>query len=599
MSLNGIKVIKSFLALLTIIILGGCAGGVHMLPTLSEKNTPKSEEGVVVVRVINASAYPLPFNQFTIAPKNLNESDKIKPSRLQALPIATTNSTIFSSPVKAGSYSLNSVRSFHLRGEFWYSRWAEADAQFGTFNVNPGQVTDLGTIIYYPKPEKDKYINTLLRHPTIEKGKTLQQHFPFYSFNNDEVVTWSEDEYQEQREAVYASIVQNPVTFHTQYLAPNNTVYFIGKLGVILSRTSDKEWELDAVDSDLDLSAIVQNEAGDLVVGGDEGTIFYKPLGGEWQNISIDNSHHIEDFYFDSNGILNVVSRQETKLHVMSLESLAGQWHTKTTYDHVKGWQNTNPEFQVAIEPEEKKEYTSTNKHKNKKKPKRIVSAELSNDQDKHIIAVKYQHMRENFAFGTGDTDKYVYDPISWQINPYKSDINIDRMFNAGASKIGIEYAGFWSWTGKSTYYKQDNHSQEWQKITTSIDKCKKESSEIKGNMCIDQDSKKPVKVTKESFSFTSIPWFSDNTHGVAIVSFSDYNFWTGKRSNKTKIIETFDAGKTWIVTENELPNKFCTQIVNEVKSSLLLSCKGVSSDFYESLDNGKSWTLVHEQENF
>ena len=594
MTFPAIKIIKNTLVLFVILILGGCAGGVNMLPTLTEKNSPKNEEGVVVVRVINASAYPLPFNQFTIAPKNLNESKKIKPSRLQALSISTTNSTIFSAPVKAGSYSLSSIRAFHMRGEFWYSRWAGADAQFGTFNVNPGQVTDLGTVIYYPKPEKDKYINTLLRHPVLEKGQTLEQHFSFYSFNNEDVITWSEDEYQDQREALYASIVQNPVTFNEQYLAPDDTVYFIGKLGVILSRTPDKEWELDAVDSDLDLSAIAQSVDGDLVVGGDEGAIFYKPLGEEWKNISIDNSHHIEDFYFSADKTLTVVSRQETKLHVMSLASVDEEWQTKTTYDYVKGWQNTNPEFQFVENPDGDKKKT-----KNNKKPKRIVSAELSNEQGNNIIVVKYQSMHENIAFGIGDTETYAYDPITWQVRKHNSSLGIDKVFNAGATKIGVEYAGFWSWTGKSTYYKQDNVTEEWQEISTSIMKCKKETSELKGDVCVENDSKKVVKASKESFSFTSIPWFRDNTYGVAIVSFSDFNFWTGKRSNETKIIETKDGGKSWQVTENKLPNKFCAQIVNEVKDSLLLSCKGVSSDFYESTDNGKSWTLVREQENF
>ena len=162
---------KAYVCFIILFILGGCSSGVNMLPTLSEKNMPKENQGVVVVRVINASAYPLPFNQVTITPKNLNESKKIKPSRLRALPVATTGSTIFSSPVTSGSYSLDSIRSFHIQGEFWYSRWAPADAKFGTFDVEAGKVTDLGTIIYYPKPEQDKYLNTILHMTLYKKEK--------------------------------------------------------------------------------------------------------------------------------------------------------------------------------------------------------------------------------------------------------------------------------------------------------------------------------------------------------------------------------------------------------------------------------------------
>ena len=73
--------------------------------------------------------------------------------------------------MKAGSYSLHSIRAFHTRGDFWYERWAGADAQFGTFDVKPGQVTDLGTIIYYPKPEKDKYIKCIAENNSFFNTK--------------------------------------------------------------------------------------------------------------------------------------------------------------------------------------------------------------------------------------------------------------------------------------------------------------------------------------------------------------------------------------------------------------------------------------------
>ena len=82
-------------------------------------------------------------------------------------------------------------------------------------------------------------------------------------------------------------------------------------------------------------------------------------------------------------------------------------------------------------------------------------------------------------------------------------------------------------------------------------------------------------------------------------VSFSDYNFWSGKRSNEIKIVKTNDAGKTWRITDLELPSEFCTRLISKVKDSLLLSCNGTSSDFYESSDFGKSWQHVREHESF
>ena len=69
--------------------------------------------------------------------------------------------------------------------------------------------------------------------------------------------------------------------------------------------------------------------------------------------------------------------------------------------------------------------------------------------------------------------------------------------------------------------------------------------------------------------------------------------------AGEIKIVKTNDAGKTWRITDLELPSEFCTRLISKVKDSLLLSCNGTSSDFYESSDFGKSWQHVREHESF
>jgi len=557
---------------------------------------PKENQGVVVVRVINASAYPLPFNQVTITPKNLNQSEKIKPNRLQALPVATTGSTLFSSPVASGSYSLDSIRSFHIRGDFWYERWGPADAQFGTFNVEAGKVTDLGTIIYYPKPEKDKYLNTILRQPSTKPASVLADYFSFYPFDPEQVLTWSEDEYQEDRDALYISMAQNPVTFKTKYLAPDNTIYFIGKLGVILKRTTDKEWQIDAVDTNLDLSTISQSAQGNLIVGGDEGVVFFKPSDDEWHNISTDKSHHIEEAYFNKKGEIEVITRQESKVHILAkpIDKLNSAWVTLATYNSIGEWVDGDGNKQIISGSED----DNKSKKTKKKKPKRIVSATTNRNEHINTITIKQQSLRDNIAFGSGDSITYGFNPETWQVVEHDNDTNIAKTFDAGVVKLGVELAGFWSLTGKPTYYKKDINTGEWAKITTSINSCKADYKRS-GKLCIAPDKKTQIKIQKDDFSFTSIPWYTSNTQATAIASFSDYNFWSGRRNNEVKIIKTNDGGQSWQKTDFELPSKFCTHLVSEVKDSMLLACKGVSADFYESVDQGKTWQQVREHENF
>lgn len=574
--------------------LSGCAGDVNMLPTLSKKSKISNEQGIVVVRVVNASSYPLPFNQVTITPKNVNESKKIKPSRLQAIASSTTNSTIFSAPVKSGSYALDSIRAFHIRGDYWYSRWAGADAKFGTFNVEPGKITDLGTIIYYPKPQEDKYLNTVLRTPEAAPADVLTTYFPFYSFNENQVIQWTNDEFQDERDALFSSVAQNPVTFKMDYLAPDNSVYFIGKLGVILKRTQHKEWELDAIDTNLDLSAIVQSTSGELAVGGDEGVIFYKKLDGEWQDISVSKTQKVEELYFDNKGALEAITRTEDKLYIYEkqVNALDLPWIIKATFTSNQGWKdNEGNKLLTDIETKPKKKKAS--------KAKRIVSVTTQRQDDKNIITLALQSMSANIVFGGGDRTSYKFSPQTWQVSLYENDEKISRTFQAGATTLGIEYAGFWSLSGRPTYFKKDTATQAWKKIATVVKTCK-EGYTASGKVCVADNGKRAtIKQTSDSFSFTSIPWFSSNTKATAIASFSDYSFWSGKRSNETKIIQTNDGGATWEITDLSLPNKFCTQIISKVKDSLLLSCNGVSSDFYESNDHGKTWQHVREQENF
>ena len=578
---------------LMLIVLTGCAGDVNMLSTLSEKTQLKPEQGVIVVRVINTSTYPLPFNQVTITPKNLNESKKIKPSRLQAIYAPLTNSTVFASPIASGSYSFDSIRSFHIQGDYWYSHFVPSDAKFGTFEVKSGQVTDLGTIIYYPKPQKDKVLNILVRQPPEALGNVLDTFLPFYQYDKSYINGWRDDEFEESRNAVYVSAAQNPVAYNKTYLAPDGSVYFIGKLGVILKRSAVGEWSVDAVDTNLDLFAIAQNEQGDLVVGGNEGKLFIKLINDEqWQDISLAATHDIEEVNFTAQNELEVITRQLHQVNVFRVPLVfdeAIQWQPILTYDSIKGWQHKIYGRLIATETKK------TNPKKTKKKLKRIVAVSTVQEGQQNRIMISAA-TGKNYVFDQGDKVEFSYDPNTWQILDKVTDSTVSRIFPAGVKTMGIKYAGFWSWTGRPSYFVKDKNDQQWQRIKTRIISCR-EGFKHKGKYCY--SDKIQEKEKREQFSFISIPWFDSEQHGLAIVSFSDYNFWTGQRKNEIKIIETHDGGKTWEKTALTLPNKYCGNLVTQVKDRLLLSCEGYSSDFYESIDQGATWQLVREHENF
>jgi hypothetical protein len=572
---------KPLVGVIFILLLAGCAGQVNMLPTLTPETIVQPSQGVVVVRIINTSSYPLPFNQITFAPENLMESSKIKADRALSLTPKMNGSTVFSAPINAGKYALSSIRSFHARGDYLYSRWASTDAKFGTFVIEPGKVTDLGTIIYYPKPEKDKYFDILLLAPHTQKGEVLDSDFSFFKYDKDQLLGWNLDERDEERESLYSSVAQNPITFNSRYLAPDGAVYFLGKLGVILKRTAQGDWELDAIDSNFDLNTMAQNKRGDIIVGGAEGQLFLKTVGNEWKNISLDPKNQVEQLFFYDEDRVDMISKTTLELSISraNITQQNVEWRELNQFSSQKLWYNS-----LSKEP--------TSSKRSKPKTKRISHANISQVGMSHFISISMQSLDANPAFFDGTTEIFGYNPDNWQVYEPELAPEFTLIVNAGATKVGITEAGFWSWSGRPTYKKYNQESDSWSEIVTVAYKCKD------GPLAYSQSCKTDKK-NKEIFNFRSVPLFKNAQDVVAIVSFSDFNFWSGQRSSETKILTSNDGGTSWEDTGNELPVKYCATIVTEVADRLLISCDGVTGDFYESFDNGANWEHVRQHENF
>ncbi len=574
-------IMKIKLVALLVLVLGGCAGQVNMLPTLTQQSHLQVNQGVVVVRILNASAYPLPFNQLTLTPENLNESKDIKPERLISLPPRIDGTTVFSAPINAGRYALNSIRAFHIRGEYMYSRWVSSDAKFGTFDIKPGQVTDLGTIIFYPKPQDEEYIETLVKLPEPQIGEVLDKYFQFYKYDKNTILTWNTDEHIEEHQALFASVAQNPITYSARYLAPDNTLYFLGKLGVIIKRTAQGDWELDAVDTIFDLKTIAQNKKGDLIVGGSEGQLFWKAAGSDWQDISLEHDFQIDKLYFSNEDSIDMIARLETELIVLRADTnqQSMTWQELNKFSSDSRWYNMRPSDKNI----------TNDSHR---KAKRISGADLLQTAEGNFIIVRTQFIQEDPVFFNGDVETFGYEADTWEVfMPEKKPV-FSAIVNSGAIKIGIKKSGFWSWSGRTTYRRYVNSSDSWEEIVTFVYKCK-EVDVSYSEHC------KSSENNKVYFNFLSLPWFQNDIEGIAVVSFSDYSFWSGKSTYETRILSTGDGGQSWTDTGKSLPMKFCSSIVPEVKELLLLSCDGATSDFYESLNNGTDWIHVRQHENF
>jgi len=571
-----VAVLLSFVLFLT----QGCGSSkINRLQTLKKDTIVGSNQGIVIARVVNASGSFLPFNGLTLTPENVNESDNNKFQRLQSLNPEMNGTTVFASPVSIGNYSLNSISSYFFNGEYRLSRYARPNAKFGTFEVKPNQVTDLGTIVYYTKPQDDKYLEMLLHSSEVSYGEVLDKHFSFYKYEKENVLGWNENGLEEEHQSQFFSAAQNPKIFKKTYFSPDKSLYFLGKLGFFIKRTNFGDWELDAVDTNLDLTAITENKNGDLVIGGAEGRLFLKRSGKEWEDISLGFNYHILNLSFEKPEEITMLAKTTSELFVLraAIDTPQINWREINKYDSIRGWKNSN---------------ISRPSQGNKKRKERIHNASISEIGDRNYIRIATKSLYSGPIFSITTKDVFSFDKDTWEVSEVDSGVDITTVLTAGATMLGIEEAGFWSWDGKSTYYRYVKDSDSWDKIKTRIYNCNDDSivtkegcSQIKGK----------VKRKSISFDFHSVPWFKNNLEAIAIVGLSSSERW-GK---EPKIISTLDGGKTWFDTKRKLPKEYCSNLITQVTDRLLLGCNGATGDFYESTDEGATWKHVRQQENF
>lgn len=584
-----------FVGIFTLAFILGCGSSYTTTrPVLDQKTLLKPDSGIVVARIINASSYPLPFNNLTITPENLNTSKKIKPNELRALQPLRKDTSIFASSVPIGNYSLNNINAWYIRGEYRYSFFVPASTKIGTFEVKAGHVTDLGTLVYYPKPQTDSYLKLILRVPESANGEVLKNYFPFYQYEPSKILSWKDDGLLEERESVFASVAQNPIIYNKTYLAPDGTLYFLSKLGIILTRTPHGEWIVDGVDTNFNLNAIAKSNNGDLIVGGAEGKLFVKPVGGEWKDISIEFGKEILELKFSSDSTIDMITNEKSKAVIYRTDLETLNWQELNAFSYSGGWKN----FQSATTNGSNKASNGGNRS-NKGKAYRIFAVNTHKLEDKHLIEVSTVRASHSGVFANTSEKTFSYNPETWEVRPSDSASDVDIVIQSGSVKIGIERAGYWDWDGLPEYFRYDATSNQWVEFKSQVYFCPGDEI-ISNKFCPNSDGKgKKIKAKRRQFRFNSLPQFSSELDAVALVSFAKFGYSDKNKERQIKLLKTSDGGQTWSDTGNELPLDYCGSFVREVTDRLLLSCEGASTDFYESFDNGANWEHVRQHDNF
>lgn len=575
------------LALSASLFMSGCVTSrFEQAPGLTVVQEPTAEQGLVVVRLIDAEQTFLQFNDITLAPENINEDKEAKYQELTVLKPTKEGNSLFTGILKPGRYSIQAYGYKYFLG-YWITDFTKVGVSFGTFEVKAGQVTDLGTLIHYPKPSDGVYINTLTRAPNPDVGEVLSKHYSFYKFDTENMLTWDEDDSSEDHESRYASVAQNPVMYSEISKTHDDHIYFLSPLGVMLIRDHEGEWDMDAVDSNMFLTAIDKSPDGGVLTGGYEGTFFYKPAEGDWINVSMAPEWTIDNIEFQSANEAIIVrhNSNDVLVELATIQGDAVQLKELNRFEgRANGWQHFEKNAEeAAAKKTEKLNY-------------RIKEVNAFDFEGRWNLGIKVASHSNKTFFASSTNLTFDYDKTTNIAKTKKFDERIDYVVATGGRLIGVDEPGAWSWSGKYEFYSYQEDTKTWEIIDKKVQWCGDHEILVTN----EKRCESGAKVKSSDFwtigSLVKTP--NDDTFAISVIS--DFKSDTKDESySHIRLLKSSDNGKTWQDTKASFPNDVCRHLVPQVTDRLLLSCQSYSSDFYESTDEGKTWEHVRQQEAF
>jgi hypothetical protein len=330
-------------------LLAGCVASQVTFAPLPTSDTALLEEGkgVVLVQVADTTllGHSYPVSQVTLAPKDVHESDEIKFPRMSAVDAEGKSTTFFYAVLPANDYALSSLRSFHRRGDAYLSHFYPADVSLGTFTVEAGKLTDLGTLIVYIGRSGESYRYSTIRAPGASRARdVLFRDVPGLRenlLNGDAPLGWHDDGHDIERQNAYLQAVNRQIMLGTPTLdASRGTLTYPAPLGVIVKRSAEGAWSLDAFDEDVELQQVAHFDDTTLIVTEFNEAYYRVSLEAAWQRLpNIPGGQRIA--FVDRNpqmGIYAVAPNGNT-FDVWAMPSLEGSWtHVQTLAPELGGF---------------------------------------------------------------------------------------------------------------------------------------------------------------------------------------------------------------------------------------------------------------------
>jgi len=567
-----------------------CANSkINVVPAYSAQQLWNAEQGLVVARVINASPYPLPYNYLTLAPKDVFEAKENKFQRIANLKTIGDKASLFASGLAPGSYSLSDLYSYRNYGNYYYQNFGSVEASFGTFVVEAGKVTDLGTLIYYRKPDGDVYYDVVNRK--ADAGLTLdlvKQSLPSVvakvDFNSP--LSWSEDENSDDRQDQYLNMAQNPINYNQAYPLADGGWKFTAPLGMLISRDAGGEWGLEAVETDYELEFYSRNQSGDQLVSSADKILYLKLAGSDsWQSfpapeVDVRFNKDNKEFALAALQLLDdgsFVALYHSDYFLLLRHKPQGEnkWSSRTVYSPGLQWMSVDHYLQKQDEIATALAQKKTNKRVKRKK--KIASFSIRSHRGDFYIAA--------------DKSLYRLSTKDFQAEAINKDFSVEGLDQSGLDQITIHRSSIWDGSVTTEYSLDDGNS--WNSYNKSLDRCPASPAPESNSKCSDG------KRRFQSYRHASLPVFYQDGTAYSIFTKVAINFWNSRRTSTKLMVRSVDGGKTWLeVKDVELP-KHCHRMIKGVGNEILLSCSSTTGQFYHTDKDKIEWQLDYEPSSF
>ena len=288
---------KRLIALFALIVSAGCA-----VAPLTPTTEVAADSGVVVLRVATNADNAGFFAGYETVEVASDAGTFLLSRRAPGV----VRTGVFTGALAPGKYRVNQLLTTGTN----YKRWVNVPAAFGTFTVQAGQLTDLGTVIFEPVGG-----NKVLfaRTPSdTETRELVAAAFPKVAASvlARPVRGWDLGANAADLDKVLADMRARVAPAHSPHVAPSGAVYAGSALGqVLVRRAGQTRWAQLHTGTTREILAVIEDGAS-IIAGGEEGFLARSmDGGGSWQRMQAP----------DGGAILHLVRRPNAGLMAVSL----------------------------------------------------------------------------------------------------------------------------------------------------------------------------------------------------------------------------------------------------------------------------------------